>query len=289
MKRYAPALIALLLCGALGGYGQNVPLCFIAITDPQFGMYAADKAFAQETANYEFAIASANRLRPAFVIVLGDLVNKTGDRLQIREYRRISRKLDRSIPLYQVAGNHDLGIEPTPNSLATYRRTFGRDYYSFRAGSVYGIVLNSPLIYAPKNAMRDYQEQDAWLRKELEAAKASDAQETVLFMHHPLFLMDPQEPNQYENLPLERRQPLLQLFHRYGVRHIFSGHTHKNVIARDGMLEVTATGPVGKPLGRDGSGIRIAMMTPDGIEHRYYDFGFIPGKLTELQKASSSK
>jgi serine/threonine-protein phosphatase CPPED1 len=289
MKRYVLALMALVLWGALGGYGQNGPLWFIAITDPQFGMYTADKDFAQESANYEFAIAGANRLRPAFVIVLGDLVNKASDRLQMREYHRISRKLDRSIHLYHVAGNHDLGNEPTTGSLAAYRRNFGRDYYSFRAGPVYGIVLNSPLIFAPQHAMRDYLEQDSWLRKELEAAKASRAQEIVLFMHHPLFLKDPQESDRYENLPLERRRPLLELFHRCGIRHIFSGHTHKNVIARDGLLEVIATGPVGKPLGQDGSGIRISQVTADGLEHRYYDFGFIPGRLAETRQPLSSK
>jgi 3',5'-cyclic AMP phosphodiesterase CpdA len=79
------------------------------MSDPQFGMYTKDADFAQETANFEFAIATANRLKPRFVIVCGDLVNKPGDRAQIEEYRRISAKLDKSIRLYHVAGNHDVG------------------------------------------------------------------------------------------------------------------------------------------------------------------------------------
>ncbi len=284
MKKCLGALFGVLIFGLLYCYGQSLPLYFIMMADPQFGMYAADKSFAQETANYEFAIATANRLKPAFVIVLGDLANKAGDPAQIREVKRISHGMDRSIPLYYVAGNHDVGNEPTPQSLAAFRKKFGRDYYSFRTGPVYGIVLNSTLIHAPKNAMRDYLEQDAWLKKELEKARAAGAEQTLLFLHHPLFLRDSQEPDQYENIPLERRQPLLELFHRYGIRNIFSGHTHKNVLARDGDLEMVATGPVGKPLGQDGSGIRVAMVTANGVVHRYYDFGALPESLGDIQK-----
>jgi hypothetical protein len=37
---------------------------FIQLADPQFGAFSQDKDFAQETANYEFAVANVNRLRP---------------------------------------------------------------------------------------------------------------------------------------------------------------------------------------------------------------------------------
>src|SRR2546425_12111920 len=60
---------------------------FMQLSDPQFGMYTADADFAQETANFDFAIAAANRLRPAFVVVTGDLVNKAGDAAQVAAYQ----------------------------------------------------------------------------------------------------------------------------------------------------------------------------------------------------------
>ncbi len=284
MKKCSVALFAILFLGLLCGHAQSPPLTFIEFADPQFGMYAENKSFAQETANYEFAIAAADRLKPAFVIVLGDLVHRAGDPVQIREVQRISRRLDRSIPLYYVAGNHDVGNEPTPESLTAYRRNFGRDYYSFRAGPVYGIVLNSTLIHNPGKAMHDYLAQDTWLKKELESARTAEAKKVILFLHHPLFMKNSQEPDQYENIPLQRRLPLLELFHKYGIRNIFSGHTHKNVLAKDGDLEMVATGPVGRPLGQDGSGIRVASVTDDGVTHRYYDFGALPANLGKIQK-----
>lgn len=61
---------------------QSVPAggeFFVQLSDPQFGFANDDKDSAQEAANAELAVATVNRLKPAFVVVTGDLVNKTGD------------------------------------------------------------------------------------------------------------------------------------------------------------------------------------------------------------------
>jgi 3',5'-cyclic AMP phosphodiesterase CpdA len=243
------------------------------LTDPQFGMYAQDKDFVRETANYEFAVATVNRLKPGFMIVLGDLVNKEGNPEQIREFLRISRKIDSTIPVYYVAGNHDVGHRPTKETIEAYRKVFGRDYYSFRAGPVYGIVLNSTLITESQGADAEYKEQLSWFKKELETAKASGAPHIIVFQHHPLFLDNVNERDQYGNFPIDRRRPMLELMHDAGVHYVFAGHVHKNITVRDGDLEMTACGPVGMSFGDDGSGLRLAVITAKGLQHRYYDFG----------------
>lgn len=86
---------------------------FIQISDPQFGMFTKDASFEHETVNFEFAIATANRLKPAFVVITGDLINKGGDAAQAAEFERISAKLDPKIRLLRIPGNHDVGNEPT--------------------------------------------------------------------------------------------------------------------------------------------------------------------------------
>jgi len=259
--------------------GQEPPHYFVMLTDTQFGMYESNKGFSRETANYEFAVAAVNRLKPAFVIVLGDLVNKEGNADQIREFLRISKKIDPAIPLHYVAGNHDVGAEPTPELLAAYRQNIGPDYYSFRSGPVYGIILNSSLIMDSDKAEAEYEKQNSWLKRELETAKESGAPQIVVFLHHPLFLKDPGEPAQYSNLPLERRKIMLELFHRYNVRYVFAGHIHQNSVAKDGELEMVGTGPVGMFFGEDGSGMRLAAATAAGVQHRYYNFGKMPDRL----------
>src|SRR5579862_5855302 len=128
------------------------PFFFIQLSDPQIGMFTDNKDFAQETANFEFAVASINRLRPAFVVITGDLVNKVGDEAQIKEFKRILAKVDPDIPVYNVAGNHDVGNAPTPEIVTAYTNRFGPDHYTFRYnGDFFGIVLDSSLIQDPTN------------------------------------------------------------------------------------------------------------------------------------------
>ena len=263
------------------------PLYFVQASDPQFGMFTDNKDFKQETANWEFVIANVNRLRPAFLVVTGDLTNKAGDADQIAEYKRINRALDPAIHLYSVPGNHDQTNDPTPETVAAYRKNHGADYYSFRETGLYGIVLNSTLFKAPEHVAAEEAKERSWLEAELPKARASGAIIAV-FMHHPLFLMKADEPAG-ENLPPEIRQKLLALFHRYGVHYVFAGHLHANADATDGDLEMIVTCAAGRPLGADPSGFRIAEVTESKIAHKYYGLGSIPNQLPDLSEVGGAK
>jgi 3',5'-cyclic AMP phosphodiesterase CpdA len=252
---------------------------FVQLADPQFGAFTQDKDFSQETTNYEFAVANVNRLRPSFVVICGDLINKVGDRKQADEYFRITRRIDRSIPVYAVAGNHDVGNEPTPETLAAYRARFGRNYYSFRQGRVYGIVLDTSVISAPVKVQSEADAQEAWLKAELVRARTSAAPHVVVFQHHSWFLETADEPSQYFNVPLETRSRYLALLKSSGVRYVFAGHYHRNAYGRDGELEMITSGPVGRPLGADPSGLRIVTVKDEALEHTYYGMGFIPNQF----------
>jgi 3',5'-cyclic AMP phosphodiesterase CpdA len=252
---------------------------FAQLADTQFGFFAEDREFIQETANYEFVVANLNRLRPAFVIVCGDLINKPGDPAQRAEYLRITALLDPSIPFYAVSGNHDVGNAPTPESLADYREHFGPDWYSFRERDIYGIVLNSSIISAPAAVESEAAAQEAWLREELARAKASGARHILVFQHHSWFLDSPDEPDAYFNIPLATRSRYLALFREAGVSHVFAGHYHRNAFGRDGELEMVTTGPVGRPLGDDPSGFRLVRVGAEGIAHEYVPLGRIPTQL----------
>ena len=256
------------------------PFFFIQLTDPQFGMFTRDAGFEQEKANLEFAVATANRLKPAFVVVTGDLVNKTGDEAQIAEYLRVVKRVDPAIPVYSVPGNHDVENEPTPDLLAAYRQRFGPDRYAFRLPGFVGIVLNSCLVHAPQKAPEEASRQEQWLRTELANARSGHPRHIVVFQHHPLFLKDAAEPDSYDVIPLARRSLFLQMYRDANVRYVFGGHYHQNAVARDGDLEVVTTGPIGMPLRGASSGMRIALVRATGIEHRYYALGDLPAKVT---------
>ncbi len=246
------------------------------MSDPQFGMYTENRGFQQETINFEFAIATANRLKPAFVVVTGDLINKPGDAAQIAEYRRIVAKLDPSIPLYSAPGNHDVGNDPTPESLAAYRQSFGRDYYTFRSHDLAGFVLNGSLLKAPGKVQDEADKQEKWLREELQKAKTDQVRHRVVFLHQSLFLESADEPDQYFNIPLETRRRILSLLQDNGVERIYAGHYHRNALGVSQGLRMVTTGPVGKGLGPEGSGFRIIRVENGTLDSRYFGLGFMP-------------
>ncbi len=257
--------------------GSAAAQTFIQMSDPQFGMFTSNKSFAHETVNFEFAIANANRLKPAFVIITGDLVNDGANAEQAAEYKRITAKLDPSIRLFHVAGNHDVGNEATKETLARYRERLGPDYYSFRLGEIAGIVLNSNLEKGTKNVPEEAAKMELWFRSELEKAKG--AKHIIVFQHMPFFKKEAGEAEVYDNIPPEVRERYLALMRNAGVKYVFAGHLHYSLEAKDGDLQIIGTGPVGKPLGKGKSGFRIVQVTPDAVRHQFFDFGEIPETL----------
>ena len=281
----------MLLLAAILPVGAAEPYFFIQLSDPQFGMFTGNKDFAQETANFEFAVATVNRLRPKFVVITGDLVNKPGDAAQIAEFKRIVGKIDSAIPVYNVAGNHDVENVPTPALIASYTNLFGPDRYTFRHDGFVGVILNSSVIHSPQQTTNEYAAQEQWLRSELERIKTDGAQHIVIFQHHPWFLKTADEADQYFNIPTARRALYLRLFREFGVKYLFSGHYHRNAVARDGDMEAVTTGPVGQPQGGDKSGLRVVIVRDNGLEHRYYHFGEVPNQidLKPAQRRSKSE
>lgn len=278
--RFLRTLVLFLLPGLVAlSRAAEPPFFFIQLSDPQLGMFTENRDFVQDAANFEFAVAAVNRLRPAFVVITGDLVHKPGDAAQIAEYLRIVRRIDSSIPVYNIAGNHDVENAPTAASLAAYAKIFGPDRFTFQHRGLIGIVLNSSLIHSPQQSAGQLAEQERWLRAELTKARAANPRHLVVFQHHPWFIKSADEPDQYFNIPLARRAAHLALFREFGVRYLFCGHYHRNAEARDGDLENITSGPVGKPLGGAKSGLRVAIVRDDRIEHRYYEFGELPAKI----------
>ncbi len=282
MNKFSAFLLAAslaLLAFAPRAAAAEEPFFFIQLSDPQLGMFTENRDFAQDAANFEFAVTAVNRLRPAFVVITGDLVHKPGDSAQITEYRRIVAKIDPAIPVYNVAGNHDVQNVPTPASVADYVKIFGPDRYTFTHRSVTGIVLNSSVIHSPQESPQQLAEQEQWLRTELTKAKTAGTRHIVVFQHHPWFIASAAEPDQYFNIPLARRSAYMALFREFGVRYLFCGHYHRNAEARDGEIQNITSGPVGKPLGGGKSGIRVAIVRDAVIDHRYYELGELPVKI----------
>ncbi|HEX7360448.1 MAG TPA: metallophosphoesterase [Bryobacteraceae bacterium] len=273
-----PGLCALLLLGLSTAVAQT-PWSFAVMSDPQFGMYAKNRNFAQEEANFEFVIANVHRLRPAFVVICGDLVNKTGDLKQIAEYKRILKQLDPGIKVYSVAGNHDVGNVPTAQSIAAFHKNIGPDYYSFTAKNILGIVLDSNLIRAPQADPKAAASQKQWLVRTLRNAKSDSGDLIVVFQHVPYFVKSADEPDNYFNIPKPARREYLNLLARGGVKYVFAGHTHHNAGGKDGPLNEIVTGAVGMPLGGSVSGFRMVAVQGTRLEAPWFCLGGVPNRF----------
>lgn len=274
-------LIAGLLCMiSIGGFAQKgQPFFFIQMTDTQFGFFTDNKSFEKETENFEKAIAAANRLHPAFVIITGDLINKPADQAQLLEYKRIVALLDPSIPIYHVAGNHDVTNDPKQGDIEKYRKELGKDYYTFKHNGMQGIVLNSLYFKSPAGVEKEAAAQEKWLKKQLKTARRSSAAPVLVFQHHSWFLTNPEEKDEYFNIPAATRNKFLALFKQYGVSHVFAGHYHRNAFGKSENMEMVTTGPVGKPLGKDPSGFRIVTVSENKVSHQYYELDSVPQKV----------
>lgn len=165
----------------------------------------------------EEAVWEVNRLRPALVLHIGDMVpGYTRDmekwRADIRRVKDILSELQ--APFFPVVGNHDV-ITGTADpgdrrGERLYKRHFGPLYYSFDYANAHFVCLNSE--ESLRSEPRLSERQMEWLERDLETA---DAKHVFVLLHKPMW--------EYEGAGWERVHRLLL---RHPVRAVFAGHFH---------------------------------------------------------------
>lgn len=263
--RCALLVIAVLLVCAFASTAADRGFTFVQLADTQIGFSSGD--LVADTVNFRRAVEQINLMRPAFVLISGDLVNKAHDPKQIRAFWRIAREIDPAIPLHLVPGNHDLAA--TEGSIGSYRKLFGDDRYAFSYAGCEFIVLNSCVIHDADADPKLRDEQRDWLVGALEKARERKSSHIFVCAHHPWFINDPDEKDEYFNIPGAQRQDYLELFERFDARWLLAGHLHRNSVVSAGKLDMIATSAVSKPLGSDPVGFRVFRVYPDRVEHEY--------------------
>lgn len=178
--------------------------------------------YEHDVMTFKLAVKQINAMKPDFVVICGDLVGKANDK-SFADFKAI--KAGFKLPCHCAAGNHDVGNKPTHESLKRYRETMGKDYYSFENKGYTFIVANTQLWKAPLAG--ESEKHDAWFEKTLEAAKAKSSP-VVIAAHYPLFTKEPNEKENYYNIPQPKRQEILDLCEKNGVVAFLAGHTQTN-------------------------------------------------------------
>lgn len=276
--KFTVLFIALILFSdATGSQKEKVSrnFFFIQITDPQLGFLGDEASYEKEKILYTKAVEEVNRLDPDFVVITGDLVHDNTDSVKWSEFKRITAMIKTSVSVYVSPGNHDIGQEPTPESIAEFRKSFGYDRFAFRHRKNYFIGFNSSIIKAETPVLEE--EQSAWLIKKLRKARKAD--HIIMFCHYPFFLKEKDEPETYSNIGIEKRRKYLELFSQHNVTAVFAGHHHDNAYGKYSNVDLITTGAAGQPLGEAPSGMRIVVVSRSGVASRYYGIDNMPSAV----------
>jgi hypothetical protein len=190
----------------------------------------------------KFVVNELNRLQPAFVVHLGDIIHPLPAHPAYKPAadtaKRIFGQLTR--PLYLLAGNHDIGDKPldwmpadciTEDSVRLFRETFGDDWGAFDHGDCRFVKINSSLLNSDLSF--EY-EQKRWLEAELGEAAG---RRIFLFTHYPPYVSCANESSHYDNLDEPGRSWLCNLLVRHRIEALFAGHVHNFFYNRHGATD----------------------------------------------------
>jgi len=224
--------------------GMGGTFTFVQICDPQLGF----SDYSRDMDSLRQAVRQTNALRPDFVVICGDLVN-TANAGSYADFKEIISGFQ--MPCYCVPGNHDVGNQPTPESLQKYRKIMGKDYFSFEHKGAAFVFVNTSLWKGFVEG--ESEKQDTWLKERLKDSFAK-GQQIFIIGHFPLFCREADEPDEYMNLPMEKRAELLTLFEQCNVTAVLGGHAHKLTVNNYKNIqlvnaEATSKNLDGRPLG----------------------------------------
>ncbi len=171
------------------------------------------------------------RYSPSFVVHLGDLVHPVPELSTFDAAVELTKRVfqGQHNSLHVLPGNHDIGDKPNrmmpaksvrDDWIAIHERNFGPGWSSFDRGDVRFILINNPVLNSG-SAIETAQR--SWLEEQLASA---GSRRIFLFMHYPLFLLEPDEPGTYDNIDEPARSDLLALIRKHKVEAVFAGHVH---------------------------------------------------------------
>lgn len=192
---------------------------------------------------FRYVIRELNQQPVDFVVHTGDLVHPVPEAGQAyaqaaEVYRGITAEL--TVPIHELPGNHDIGDTPisgapasptTDSMIEAWTQEFGAQYQAFEAYGIKFVLLNAQLI---NSGLPSEAAQRQWLEAELQGGHG---QRIMLFLHHPPYLMEPEEGDHYDNTNQPGRAWLLDLVQQHGVEAMFAGHAHNFWYDRFGQTD----------------------------------------------------
>lgn len=238
------------------------PFKFAHLTDTQIGFMDNSDGFVHSDSLFKAAASGVNAEKPDLVFITGDLVDNTADSLQNALFEVGMKRFE--APVWLVPGNHDYNKAWTPEIRDRYVTRYGYERFSFihKKCAFIGIDSNCIMEDAPEEEAKQME----WLKSELAAARK--CRHIFIFFHCPIFRKTVDEPHDYSNFPVEKRNEYISLFKEHGVTAVFTGHTHEDFDFEYEGIRFVIGNPVCNPLGHGHPGYNMIDVTKDGIEVR---------------------
>ena len=255
--------------------------------------------------NWRKVVTWVAREQPDMVVVNGDLAMGNPDDDTDHAYAR--KQVDLlSVPHRSLPGNHDVGDNVLSGKMAQkvnaervarFRRHHGEDHWAYAAAGWGFIGLNAQ--WFGSDGQPAEAEQWDWLERSLTEFAGM---RIALFIHKPLFLDHPAEPDPQDAgrrqscLDLASRTRLLALARPHGVKLISSGHKHQTrTFSLDGIYHFWGPStacvngaPTDLHWGTREVGFIDYRFHADGFEHRVVGANFLIRHENYVRKLSES-
>ena len=141
-------------------------------------------------------------------------------------------------------------------------------------------MINSQYYADSTNVPDEFESHEKWIDEQLQVFRDSNSSQAVVFQHIPWFLKSFDEDDEYFNMKKEIRARMLKKFRNAGIKHIFSGHYHRNAGGMWNDLEMIVTSAIGCQIGSDKSGMRIVRVFEKTLDHKYYGLEEFPLEIS---------
>lgn len=210
------------------GSDSSEPFFFLHFGDTQLA--AGSGKLAAQKARFAEAVRQANELKPAFVVIAGDLV---GARTP-PEWAAFDEVLEQfKVPVFLIPGNHDT---PDPKTREAYVKKYGKDFYEFTYNNSRFVFLNSEFIRPAFAKLPLAAEQWKFLEDTLDDANKQGNAHIFIVTHCPPYykLGEIRGGNAYFVWPPADRKRLLALARKHKVEVFACGHLHSTRVVKPG-------------------------------------------------------
>jgi len=246
---------------------------FVQMSDTQLGFWDTPPGTHVRTEKMlNHAVDEFNEMKPAFIIVTGDLCDCADSLEQLAAYKKAMARISPRIPVYEVPGNHDIQNGYSKEKYDKYMRQHGSDRFAFKYKGCSFIGFDSCCIkYEGSDAAEAEALQYAWLRQRLTEAKGS--RHIFLFCHIPVIYGAFDQPEDYNNFPERNRMKYLKLFKEFNVEAVFCGHTHHPLYNEYNGTAYVICGSTGTTFEGSPSGYNVVTVDKDGFHYKFTAIG----------------